>query len=97
MEKSRRGLNLPVAQPPSAGILDVAEPILIRVQKSGISELIVLDNRALAERVRQWVHDHGGRVGAVFEPAAGQAAFFSYSRRQTRSMLGCLPSARIQS
>ena len=72
------------------------EPVLIRVQKSGISDIVVLEDRALADRLRSWLRERGCRVGPVFEPAAGQVAFFTYSRRQARSLLAAHPKLRIE-
>lgn|SRR5487761_1352938 len=80
-----------------AGAMAVAtEPVLIRVQKSGISDMVLLEDRGLAEQLRQWLRERGCRVGPVFEPAAGQAGFFTYSRRQARTLLAGHPSVRLE-
>lgn len=56
----------------------------VRLQKSGISDVLSLNDRAAAERLRLWLKEGGCRVGPVFEQAIGQWAFFNYSRRQLR-------------
>jgi CheY-like chemotaxis protein len=87
-------------EPAGPSLADVmggsSEPVLIRVQKSGISDIIVLEDRGLAERLRNWLRERGCRVGPVFEPAAGQVAFFTYSRRQARSLLAAYPKLRVE-
>lgn len=96
-EKSRWGLDVPVVQPTStAGLAVGAKPISIRVQKSGISDIIVLEDRSLAAQIRQWLRERGCRVGPVFAPSAGQAAFFTYSRRQAQTLLASHPGVRIR-
>ena len=72
-------------------------PVSIRVQKTGISEILVLEDRVLAGKLRQWLRERGCRVGPVFEPSPGQVAFFTYSRRQTRALLAAHPRFRIDS
>jgi CheY-like chemotaxis protein len=71
--------------------------VMIRVQKSGISDIVILDDRGVADRLRSWLRDRGCRVGPVFEPAAGQVAFYVYSRRQARSLLAAHPKLQIES
>jgi hypothetical protein len=69
----------------------------VRIQKSGISDILVLQDREVANGLRQWLRDRGCRVGPVFEPSAGQLAFFVYSRRQARVLLAAHPKFRIDS
>lgn len=53
----------------------------VTVQKSGISRIISLPDRPSADELRRWLKARSCRVGPVFEPQAGQFAFFIYSRR----------------
>ncbi|HWB12213.1 MAG TPA: response regulator [Pirellulales bacterium] len=71
--------------------------VSIRVQKSGIGDILVLEDRELANKLRQWLKDRGCRLGPLFEPSAGKIAFFTYSRRQTRTLLSSHPRFRIDS
>jgi CheY-like chemotaxis protein len=64
-----------------------AEATPVRIEKSGISDIVLLEDRATADRLRQWLRERGCRVGPVFEASAGQSAFFNYSRRQMRTLL----------
>lgn len=59
----------------------------VSLRKSGISDVVSLDDRGAAERLRHWLAKRGCRVGPVFEPRPGNAAFFNYSRRQMRQVL----------
>lgn len=63
------------------GVVDV------RVRKSGISELFCFADRTKAEELRAWLHERGCRLGPIFEPAAGEVAFFNYSRQLARRLL----------
>lgn len=92
-EKSRRRLEDQAAK--MALMPTDPAPVFIRLQKSGISDMIVLEDWELAEQLRQWLRDRGCRVGPVFEPAAGEVAFFCYSRRQARTLLAAHPKVRI--
>lgn len=100
--KSRRTLDVPAALPAgSQALLAVETPpgadlVFVRLQKSGISDMIVLDDKNLAGQLRLWLRERGCRVGPVFEPSAGQFAFFTYSRRQTHTLLASHPSVRVQ-
>jgi hypothetical protein len=71
--------------------------VSIRVQKSGISDVLVLEDRELAAKLRLWLKDRACRVGPLFEPSAGRFAFFNYSRRQARALLASHPTFRIES
>lgn len=73
------------------------EPVSVRVEKSGISDLLYLADRPTAEYLRHWLHEQACRVGPVFEPQPGKVAFYTYSRRQTRSLLGSHPKFRLES
>lgn len=55
--------------------------IPVTIQKSGISRIVSLPERPAAEELRRWLKARLCRVGPVFEPQAGQFAFFVYSRR----------------
>jgi CheY-like chemotaxis protein len=83
ISRARKAKSL---QPPQSPASAVGVPV--RLQKSGISDVVCLSDRAAAERLRQWLKERGCRVGPVFEQAAGQWAFFNYSRRQLRSVIG---------
>lgn len=72
------------------------ETILVRVQKMGISDIIILEKRPVADRLRGWLRERGCRVGPVFEPSAGQLAFFVYSRREARRLLAAHPKLRVE-
>ncbi|HET6882666.1 MAG TPA: response regulator [Pirellulales bacterium] len=65
----------------------VSDAVPVRVEKSAISDILTLNDRPAAERLRQWLRERGCRVGPVFEPGPGRAAFFNYSRRQARLLL----------
>ncbi|HVA48184.1 MAG TPA: response regulator [Pirellulales bacterium] len=71
------------------------DPVPVHIQKSGISDLILLADRGAAEYLRQWLREQSCRVGPVFEPQPGQVAFYTYSRRQTRSLLSEHPKVRL--
>ncbi|HQU44841.1 MAG TPA: response regulator [Pirellulales bacterium] len=71
------------------------EPVSVRIEKSGISDLILMADRGVAEYLRQWLHERSCRVGPVFEPQPGRVAFYTYSRRQTRSLLSDHPKVRL--
>jgi CheY-like chemotaxis protein len=68
---------------------------VIHIRKSGISEIITLEDRGAAEHLRGWLRERGCRVGPVFEPEPGQAAFFTYSRQQMRALLAAHPKLEI--
>lgn len=74
-----------------------AEPVQVRIEKSGISDLVFVSDRPAAEHLRRWLREQACRVGPVFEPQPGKVAFYTYSRRQTRSLLGNHPKFRIES
>lgn len=61
--------------------------IPVRLQKSGISDVVCLEDREAAERLRQWLRARGCRVGPVFAKAPNHWAFFNYSRRQFRCLM----------
>jgi CheY-like chemotaxis protein len=67
----------------------------LRVDKSGISDVVHLPDREAAERLRQWLRERGCRLGPVFEPSPNDYAFFNYSRRQMRMVLRDHPEFRI--
>lgn len=67
----------------------------VRIRKSGISELFYFADQASAQELRGWLRQRGCRVGPVFEPSAGQIAFFNYSRHQARRLLHESPQFRI--
>lgn len=68
----------------------------IRLEKSGISDIVILEDREVAVHLRQWLRERGCRVGPVFESSPGRAAFFNYSRRQLRNVLRDNPEYRIE-
>lgn len=72
-----------------------AERVDVRIRKSGISEIFYFADRASAQELRGWLRQRGCRVGPVFEPDAGQIAFFNYSRHQARRLLRESPQFRI--
>lgn len=72
------------------------EPVLVRIEKSGISDLLCVADRAAAEYLRRWLRDQSCRVGPVFEPQPGKTGFYTYSRRQTRLLLDGHPKFRIE-
>lgn len=74
----------------------LGEPVTVKIEKSGISDLLSLSDRAAAECLRRWLHEQSCRVGPVFEPSPGQAAFYTYSRRLTRSLLSNHPKFRVE-
>lgn len=71
------------------------EATSVRIHKSGISDVVSLTDRAAAERLRKCLSERGCRVGSVFEPQPGEAAFFNYSRRQLQQVLSDNPEYRI--
>jgi CheY-like chemotaxis protein len=71
--------------------------IAVRLEKSGISDCLIVDNIEIAERVRLWLRQRGCRVGPVFELAPGCWAFYSYSRRKARAQLATHPRIRLNS
>jgi CheY-like chemotaxis protein len=68
---------------------DLAPPecVAVRLQKSGISDILLLGDEASARRLRDWLRERGCRVGPVFRSDSGDAAFYNYSRRQARRLL----------
>jgi CheY-like chemotaxis protein len=66
------------------------------VVKSGISDVVILKDWEVAVHLRQWLREHGCRVGPVFESSPGHASFFNYSRRQLRKVLRDNPEYRIE-
>lgn len=77
--KSRSSLEVPLPARTTG--------IPVRLQKSGISDVVCLDDRAAAERLRNWLRSRGCRVGPVFVKGPDQWAFFNYSRRQLRCLM----------
>jgi CheY-like chemotaxis protein len=59
----------------------IQDDVLVLVEKSGISNILSLAQRADAEELRQWLKNQRCRVGPIFEPTTGRFAFFAYSRR----------------
>lgn len=59
----------------------IVAPASVRVTKSGISNLLTVDDSGAGTELRQWLQGQGCRVGPLFEPTAGRFAFFVYSRR----------------
>lgn len=57
------------------------QPCYVSVEKSGISHILTLPDRSAADELRQWLKLQRCRVGPVFEPDAGQLAFFVYAKR----------------
>lgn len=72
------------------------DPVLVKIEKSGISDLLYLTDRGVAAYLRRWLHEQACRVGPVFEPGPGQVAFYTYSRRQAHSLLSNHPKFRIE-
>jgi CheY-like chemotaxis protein len=68
----------------------------VRIAKSGISDVVALQDPEAAAHLRQWLRERGCRVGPVFHFSPGQAAFFNYSRRQLRKLLSDNPDYRIE-
>jgi CheY-like chemotaxis protein len=58
-------------------------PVSVRVEKSGISNMLTMPERSSAEDLRQWLKGQCCRVGPIFEPAAGQFGFYCYSKRHS--------------
>jgi CheY-like chemotaxis protein len=94
--RSREGLQQPVPLIRTIRSADEV-PVSIRVQTSGISDLFVLADRELADKLRRWLLERGCRVGPVFEPSPGEVAFYTYSRRQARALLAAQPRFSIES
>lgn len=69
---------------------------VLHIRKSGISEVISLDDENVAVQIRQWLRDCGCRVGPVFYQSPGRCAFFAYSRRQMRALLAAHPQFEIK-
>jgi CheY-like chemotaxis protein len=67
----------------------------IRIQKSGIADVVGIDDREAANRLHKWLRERGCRLGPVFEPSPGSSAFFNYSRRQLRLLLRNHPELRL--
>ena len=72
------------------------EIISIRLERSGISDLVLLENDRVAERLRNWLREASCRVGPVFQPSPGRVAFYSYSRRRVRTLLAAHPAIRVE-
>lgn len=87
--RERTAKAVPLTEP-------TGDPVLVKIEKSGISDLLYLADRGVAEYLRRWLHEQSCRVGPVFEPAAGQAAFYAYSRRQVHWLLSNHPKFRIE-
>lgn len=69
---------------------------VLHIRKSGISDIIALDDENVAIQLRQWLRERGCRVGPVFHLSPGKAAFFAYSRRQMRALLAAHPQFEIK-
>lgn len=80
------------AEWPLGGELPTA---VLHLRRSGISEIITLDDEDVAVLLRQWLRERGCRVGPVFHVSPGQSAFFTYSRRQMRALLAAHPRIQI--
>lgn len=76
-------------------IEDALPAAVLHIRKSGISEVISLDNENVAVQLRQWLRERGCRVGPVFYQSPGKCAFFAYSRRQMRALLAAHPQFQI--
>lgn len=72
-------------QPPPA-VAPAGEPaaIWVGIEKSGICELLSLEERSNAEELRLWLKQQGCRVGQLFVPddGKGHTCFFTYSTRR---------------
>jgi CheY-like chemotaxis protein len=67
----------------------VASPAAVSVEKSGIANVLSLDNAVSAGDLRRWLKLQGCRVGPVFEPTTGQFCFYVYSKRHCiREIIG---------
>jgi hypothetical protein len=67
--------------------------IEIQVVTSGISQLLVFQNRLQAEQFRSLMRERHGRAGPVFQPEGWQAhmGFYNYSRRLLPTLLRDFP------
>ena len=60
----------------------VERQVPVTIEKSGISHIITLPERAAADELRRLLKEQRYRVGPVFEPEAGRFSFFVYTRRR---------------
>jgi len=65
------------------------EQVRVHVLPMGISQLLVFDNKEVADEFRRLMREKEGRVGPLFEPKGweGYIGFFTYSRRLLATML----------
>lgn len=80
--EAKRGLK-----PPQQKFIYFPAPVARRqvpvaIEKSGISHIITLRERAAADELRRWLKDQRCRVGPVFEPDPERFCFYVYSRRR---------------
>jgi DNA-binding response OmpR family regulator len=88
--KAKAAASLQTPLPVTSG------PVLVRLHKSGISDVVSLNDRGAAERLRHWLSQRGCRVGPVYESKPGEFAFFNYSRRQLRQALRDSAEFRVE-
>lgn len=73
------------APQPTPAVAAADEPaIWVGIEKSGICELLSLEERPNAEELRLWLKQQGCRVGQLFVPddGKGHTCFFTYSTRR---------------
>ena len=90
--RAKQSESADLAERPLEGELPAA---VLHIRRSGISEIITLDDENVAVLLRQWLRERGCRVGPVFHVSPGQSAFFTYSRRQMRALLAAHPRIQI--
>lgn len=63
--------------------------VQIHVVRMGICELLVLQTKSEAEKLRLLIREKRGRVGPLFRPDGweGRTGFFNYSRRLLSTLL----------
>jgi CheY-like chemotaxis protein len=78
------GRERPPAAAPAAAPANAPAAIWVGVEKSGICELLSLEERLCAEELRLWLKQQGCRVGQLFTPddGKGHICFFVYSTRR---------------
>lgn len=76
--------------------LDGESPVTVRISASGKADLISLDDRTAAERLRAWLRERGCEVGPVYQPSPERACFFSHARQQLRTLLTSHPCFQVK-
>lgn len=76
--------ELAASPPPTAAPPNAQAGIWVGIEKSGICELLSLEERSNAEELRLWLKQQGCRVGQLFTPddGKGHICFFTYSTRR---------------